>query len=915
MSIRYLESLMAPASMAVVGASSRVGSLGQRVWAQVRASAYQGKVWPVNPHHSVLDGVEVCPKVSRLPQAPDLALVCTPAATVADVVADLGALGCRAVVLHTPDLGVAQMRAVLVAARVHTLRILGPGRVTLLSPHIGLDAGGAGVPVAPGSLALVSQSDAPMPGLLDWASARGLGFSHVLSLGAEADIDVADMLDFLGGDARTRAVLLYVEQVDHSRKLLSAARAASRNKPVIVVKSGWSAVGRALVQAQRHGGAVGSDAVLDAAIARAGMLRVDSFQELFLAAETLSRQRDGPTEHLAVLTNCVSAAVMAADAADTHGVPLSPDAPNGHPVCLPPDAAPAQWVQALEALLALPRCAVLVVHAPTPQVDSVELARALAMVASGPSHRVLSCWQGAGKAEGARQAWRGAGLVAFDSPEEAVRAFALLRTHHLHQQELMQTPPACCASTVPVDKAGLRTLVDAALAAGREWLAPTEAMDFLQAAGLPVVPTRRVLPDIGEAQTAAALLGYPVALKVASSQVVRKSVVGGVRLNIGSAHELAGAVRAVLACMQTHCPEAEVEGLVVQRMVPATHAHELQVSTFVDPVFGPMLAVGHGGTAADVLADRALALPPLNSALAQAVVQRTRVSRLLTGYGAHPPADQAALTGVLLAVSQLLAEVPELAELDINPLLLGPGGAVVLDARVRLSGTCPAGAPHFAIKPYPQELVEEQDWHGQSIVLRPIRAEDEEQHLAFLRQMDPEDIRMRVFYRRRSIAHSELARLTQIDYSREMAFVATRPLPEGGEETLGVVRATTDPDNQSAEFGVLVRSDLKGGGLGRRLMRKLIAHLRARGTQQLVGTVLTENTGMLGLVRSLGFVDQDHPENPSDTDVRHIVLHLQAAASEATRTTRTARSGHAGGPSTPTSGRFHPIFSQETPAS
>lgn len=875
MSIRHLDALLNPRSVAVVGASPRVGSLGQRVWASVRAAGYQGALWPVNPHHASLDGVAVCPRVSRLAEAPDLALICTPAATVADVVADLGRLGCRAVVVHTPNLSAAHTQAVLLAARVHTVRILGPGGVTLLSPHMGLNAGNVSTQVLPGSLALVSQSDALMGGLLDWASAQGIGFSHALSLGSEADIDVADVLDFLGSDAQTRAVLLYVEQVGHARKLLSAARATSRNKPVIVLKAGRSVVGQALAHAAHHGGPLGSDAVLDAAIARAGMLRVGSFHELFLAAETLSRQRDGPIEGLAVLTNSVAAAVMAADTAEAQGVPLSPDTPNGHPVCLPPEAPLSRWVEALAALLQLPRCAVLVVHAPTPEVDSAELAGALAGIGAGMSQRVLGCWLGAGKAEAARQAWQAAGLPVFYSPEEAVRAFALLRTHHLHQQELMQTPPACCASAASVDPVRLRALVDAALAAGQEWLEPTEAMDFLQAAGLPVVPTRRVVPDIGEAQTAAALLGYPVALKVVSSQVVRKSAVGGVRLNIGSAHELAGACRAVLACMHTHCPEAEVQGLVVQRMVPATHAHELQVSTLVDPVFGPVVSVGHGGTAADVLADRALGLPPLNSALAQAMVQRTRVARLLTGYGGHPPADQTALTAVLLAVSQLLAEVPELAELDINPLLLGPDGAVVLDARVRLSGACPAGAQRFAIKPYPQELVEVQTWHDQAIVLRPIRAEDEAQHLEFLRQMDPEDIRMRVFYRRRSIAHAELARLTQIDYTREMAFIATRPLPAGGEETLGVVRASIDPDNHRAEFGVLVRSDLKGGGLGRRLMRKLIGHLRALGTHRLVGSVLTENTGMLGLVQALGFADDDHPDNPGDTDVRHIVLNLQ----------------------------------------
>lgn len=874
MSIRHLDALLTPGTVAVVGASPHEGSLGQRVWANARAAGFQGTLLPVNPHHAALDGVLVHPRVSRLTQVPDLALVCTPAPTVAGVVTELGHLGCRAVVVHTPGLSVAQTQAVLNAARVHTVRVLGPGCAGLLSPHIGLNAGTVTTAARAGSLALVSQSDALMESLLDWAGARGIGFSHALSLGVEADVDVADMLDFLGSDANTRAVLLYVEQVDQARKFMSAARAASRNKPVIVVKSGRSKAGGALASAAHHGGAVSSDAVLNAAIARAGMLRVHTLHELFLAAETLSRFRDGPIEQLAVLTNSVAAAVMAADAAEAQGVPLATDTPSGLPVCLAHGAPVAQWAEALGTLLALPQCAVLVVHAPTDGVCSATLARELVVCAEGASQRVLGCWQGSTKVAEARQVWREAGLPDFHTPEEAVRAFALLRTHRRHQQELMQTPPACAAALV-VDKARVRQLVDGALAAGQEWLGELDTMALLQAAGLPVVATRLVAPDIGEAQTAAALLGYPVALKVEATGVVSRSAVGGVRLNIGSAHELAGACRAVLARLQTHCPEAEVQGFVVQRMVPATHAHELLVGAFVDPVFGPVMSVGHGGTAADVLADRAWALPPLNSALAQALVQRTRVARLLAGYNGKPPADAQAVTRVLLAVSQLLAEVPELAELDINPLLLGPDGAVVLDARIRVSAKCQSGALRFAIKPYPQELVEEQTWRDQTIVLRPIRAEDEAQHLDFLRQMDPEDIRMRVFYRRRSIAHSELARLTQIDYTREMAFIATRPTPEDGEETLGVVRASIDPDNHHAEFGVLVRSDLKGGGLGRRLMRKLIGYLRAQGTCCLVGTVLTENSGMLGMVHSLGFVDSEHPEDPDDTDVRYIVLNLQ----------------------------------------
>jgi acetyltransferase len=356
-----------------------------------------------------------------------------------------------------------------------------------------------------------------------------------------------------------------------------------------------------------------------------------------------------------------------------------------------------------------------------------------------------------------------------------------------------------------------------------------------------------------------------------------------VRLNIGSADELREVCTDMLERVRALRPDAELQGFTVQPMVRKKHAHELIVGASLDPMFGPVILFGAGGTAAEVLGDSALALPPLNTPLALAQINSTRTVRLLQGYRNEPAADMNSIAQVLVAVSQLLAEVPELAELDINPLLANHEGALALDARVRLSAACPAGAAHFAIRPYPQELVETWDWshqgQHQTLTLRPIRPEDEAQHRAFLEQLDPEDIRMRVFYSRRSIEHSELARLTQIDYAREMAFIATRPRPDGSEETLGAVRATVDPDNETAEFGVIVRSDLKGSGLGHRLMRKMMEHLRARGTQRLVGTVLRINTGMLELAKALGFQERSDPSDQNDHQVRCVTLDLQSTAS------------------------------------
>ena len=887
MSIRNLDALFAPSSVAVFGASLRPSSVGGTVWRNLHGS-FPGRLYPVNPKHAELGGVLTYADVATLPEAPDLAVICTPAATVVALIRQLGARGTRAAIVVTAGLDKATKQAMLDAAKVHTLRILGPNCIGLLVPHLGLNASFAHIGALPGDLAFVSQSGALVTAMLDWAGSRGIGFSNFVSLGERADVDFGDMLDFLGSDPKTRAILLYIESVDESHKFMSAARAAARNKPVIVVKAGRSAAGQAAA-ASHTGALAGSDAVFDAAIARAGMLRVDTLHDLFLAAETLARFRDGPSGQLIVLTNGGGAGVMAADAAAAEGVPLAqldtamlarldavlpPNWSHANPVDIIGDAPAERYVAALEALSHDTESAVLFIHAPTAIVPSPEIAQALLPQVTALPRRVLGCWLGDAAVAQARQAFRSAGVPDFNTPEEAVRAFNFLRTFRLHQAELLETPPAHAAAR-PSDLPAIRAIVDAVLADGRELLTEPEAKALLGAAGLPVVPTRVVGASADEAQAAADTLGYPVVVKILSHAISHKSDVGGVRLNIGSASELREVCTSMLARVRELRPDADVQGFTVQPMVRLKHAHELIIGASVDSVFGPVILFGAGGTAVEVLADRALALPPLNMPLALAQIARTRIAKLLHGYRDEPAADIDAIAQVLVAVSQLLADVPQIAELDINPLLANHEAAVALDARVRISALKPAGAANFAIQPYPAGLSEAWDWNGQPVTLRPIRPEDEAQHRTFLEKLDPEDIRLRVFYSRRSIEHSELARLTQIDYAREMAFIATRHIEGNGEETLGTVRATVDPDNHTAEFGVIVRSDLKGSGLGHRLMEKMIAHLHARGTQRLVGTVLSINSGMLELAHHLGFQESHNPGDPNDPSTRLISLDLQ----------------------------------------
>ena len=889
MSIRNLDSLFDPASIAVFGASLRANSVGATVWRNLSDGSYPGTLFAINPRYTTLGSHAVYASVADLPAAPDLAVICTPPNSVAGLIDALGRRGTRAAVVVTAGMDRAQKQAMLDSARQHLLRILGPNCIGLLAPHKGINASFAHVNALPGDLAFVSQSGALVTAMLDWAQGRKIGFSHFVSLGEHADVDFGDMLDYLASDAKTRAILMYAESIESPRKFMSAARAAARNKPVIVVKAGRSPQGQ-LAAASHTGALAGSDLVFDAALSRAGMLRVNTLQELFLAAETLSRFRSNTSEALTILTNGGGAGVMAADAAAFADVPLAPlsaaslaqlDAvlpanwSRANPVDIIGDAPVARYEQALKVLQQDPASgALLFIHAPTAIVPSADIAAALAPLAVRAEHqpaRLMSCWLGDQAVAQARQTFQTAGIANYDTPEQAVRAFSMLLRYRHNQTELTQAPPALLPAQRP-DTDRIRATVQAALAAGRAMLTETEAKAVLQACGVAVVPTLQVAAEGAAAAAAAVSVGFPVVLKILSDDISHKSDVGGVALRLHDEAAVRSAADSMLARVRAARPEARLQGFTVQPMVQRRHAQELIVGSAIDPVFGPVILFGQGGTAVEVMADRAVALPPLNVPLARALVARTRVARLLKGWRDTPAVAEAALHGALIAVSQLLAEVPEIAELDINPLIVNFEGAVALDARIRISSSRPAGADNFAIRPYPAQLEEQVTWQGRQIGLRPIRPEDEAMQLAFYQSLDPEDIRMRVFYSRRSIERSELARLVQIDYAREMAFIAIAPDADGKLQTLGVVRAVTDPDNVQAEFGLIVRSNLKGSGLGLLLMQKMITYLRGQGTQRLVATVLDYNERMLGLARQLGFESED--KGSGETGVRDIRLAL-----------------------------------------
>jgi len=889
MSVRNLDALFRPSSIAVIGASRRAGSVGAVVARNLFAGGFDGPVMPVNPKARSIGSTLAYASVAELPVVPDLAVIATPPAAVPGLIADLGARGTRAAVVVTAGFGegdgqadgAALRQAMLDAARPHLLRVLGPNCLGLMVPHHGVNASFAHIAPLPGDIALVSQSGAIATVVLDWATHRGIGFSQVVSLGDMADVDFGDILDWLAADGRTRAILLYVEAITHARKFMSAARVAARTKPVVVIKGGRTEAA-ARAAASHTGALAGSDAVYDAAFRRAGMLRVFDLAELFDAVETLASRLHVDGDRLAIVTNGGGTGVLATEALGDAGgtmasltaetmarldAALPPTWSRGNPVDIIGDATGERYALALEAMLADPgKDAVLVMNCPTAVADPIEAAQAVVRSVEEKAKRdgrrppILTCWLGEGAAAAARRLFAEHRIPSYATPGQAARAFMHLVRYRRNQALLMETPPALPQDFAP-DPAAAKSVIAAALTEGRSMLTEPESKQVLEAYRIPVVRTRSVAADPDSAAEAAAGFLGPVALKILSPDITHKSDLGGVRLNLLGAEQVRVAAREMLATVGKAVPDARLLGFTVQEMARKPDAHELILGIGQDELFGPTILFGHGGTAVEVLRDSAVALPPLNTVLARDLMARTRVWRLLQGYRARPRADLDAVAFTLVKLSQLAADLSEVVELDINPLLADGDGVVALDARIHVRPPLPAGTPRFAIRPYPQHLVQQLALRdGRDFTLRPVRPEDEPAMRQMLQRSSAEDIRLRFFGPMR-LDHDFAARLTQIDYDREMALVAEAE--EGGRLVLlGTVRIVADPDNVAAEYGIMVRTDLKGQGLGYRLMTEIIAYARSRGLARICGEILRENVTMLRMAEELGFTREAVPDEP-----------------------------------------------------
>lgn len=876
MTIRNLDHLFHPGSVAVIGATDRPHSVGSIVMLNLMRGGFSGPVMPVNPKHDRIAGIPAFHDLSALPAIPDLAVVCTPAPTVPGLIEQLGALGTKAAIVLTAGLeahitgdGVNAQLAMLEAARPHLLRILGPNCIGLIIPGIRFNASFAGATALPGKIAFVSQSGALTTAVLDWAAENDIGFSKFISVGNSADIDFGDILDYLASDPDTRSILLYVESIKHARKFMSAARAAARNKPVIVVKAGRSAAG-ALAAASHTGAMAGSDIVFDAAIRRAGMLRVDTTQDLFSAIETLSRAKPLRGDKLIIMTNGGGPGVMAADALNLAGEELAAltdditheleaTLPSGwsraNPIDIIGDAPVERYRKTLSIVLdGHGSDSVLFMHAPTAIVPSEDIARECAPLVAASSRSVLGCWLGGQGVSAARRIFNRAGIPTYQTPEEAVQAFSYLLAYRRNQELLLETPPSLPVG-LAIDTAQVKAIVKRALADGRSLLGEAEAKSVLSAYDIPVVETH-VVSTIETAVARAGQIGFPVALKIFSPDITHKSDVGGVALHLESPDAVRTAAANMVSQASKLRPDARLAGFTIQAMINRPNAHELIVGMAEDTTFGPVILFGQGGVATQVINDRSVSLPPLNIALAEDLASRTRIFKLLQGYRNRQAADLPSLYRVMVRISQLIVDIPEVVELDINPLLLDETGAIALDARIRVAPASLRGSDRLAIRPYPRELEEIVEMAGLgdgTLLLRPILPSDIRSYQRFLESLDTEDIHNRFFCAVRQLAPSELARVTQIDYSREMILVAVGRGESDSETIAGEVRLMFDPDNQQAEIGIAVSSALKSKGLGSKLLSKAIRYCRERHTASMVGTVLTENVSMLGLAKKFGF--------------------------------------------------------------
>ncbi len=875
MGLHYLNRLFSPRSVAVFGASEKSQAVGTLVFRNLRQGGFKGEVYPINPAHKRIQGETAWGDLAALGKPVDLAVIATPARTVPDIMVQCGEHGVRGAVVMSAGFsesgagGRRLEREVLDIAREHNIQVIGPNCLGIMRPSAGLNATFSHNQALAGRVALVSQSGAICTAVLDWAADRGIGFSTVATLGDAADVGFGDVLDFLALDHETDSILLYIEGIRNARSFMSGLRSASRMKPVVVLKSGRFEEGSRA--ATSHTGAiVGGDDAFNAALERAGVVRAHTVTQLFSAVEILDSGIRVANDRLCIVTNGGGPGVMATDRAveiklrmatlsdDTRAAldaVLPASWSHGNPVDIIGDATPERYEAALRACIGDTDIdGILVMLTPQAMTDPLGAAQAVVNVARDTSKPILACWMGESQVAAGRRLLDEHDIPHFSAPESAVEAFACLARYRSNQEMLMQVPASVEARPAAPDVDGARLILQGVLAEGRRNLSTTESRAILAAFHIPSVSTI-LARGASEALVTAETLGFPVAMKISSPDIVHKSEVRGVRLNVGGANQVRSAYQELVDSARELRPNARIDGVTVERMVASRAERELMIGVLRDPVFGPVISFGSGGTAVEVHRDRAVALPPLNDFMARRTILQTRVARALASFRGLAEVNHDALVDAMLRVSEMVCELPEVVEMDINPLVANESGVVAVDARfvVDYPPTALRRYDHMAIHPYPNDLVRQvQLADGANVVVRPIRPEDAEMEQRFVRNLSRESRYMRFMQALSELTPTMLVRLTQIDYDREMAFIALAK-EDGRDEEIGVSRYAINPDGSSCEFALVVADAWQNRGLGALLMQTLISAARARGLDTIYGEVLAHNNNMLGLMQRLGF--------------------------------------------------------------
>ena len=888
----YLKKVFEPQSIAVVGASEDPDAVGTRVLQNIRDGGFNGDIYPVNPEYASIQGLHAYASISDIDHPIDLVVIAIPAAGVPAVITECGEHRVGAVIVLSAGFGEVGRRGqalqnqIVDTARTYDIPLVGPNCLGVIRPRVGMNATSARSGARAGHVALVAQSGAFCTALLDWADSRGYGFSAVASLGATADVGFGDVLDYLAVDPETRSILIYVEGISNARSFMSGLRVAARLKPVIVVKSGRSESGsRAAVS--HTGGKVGGDHVFDAAVQRAGAVRVMTVSQLFAAAQTLASGTRVEGPRLAIVTNGGGPGVMAADRAYDLQVPLAELSPetisklsevlpqhwsHSDPVDILGDADAARYRAATEIVLADAKVdALLVMLTPQAATDPLSCAEGVIAAAAEAHKPVLACWMGEKLVDESRRAFSAAGIPQFTSPEAAVDAFGYLACYRRNQIALLQAPEPLSRQRES-DVEGARLIIEHAMGERRFTLSNAESKAILKAFHIPTTPSINV-NSAAEALIAAEGVGLPVAMKINSPDIPHKSDIGGVRLNIREPRSVRTAFREMIDKVSVARPDARVSGVTIEPMLDRPHAREIMIGIAHDPVFGPVISFGAGGTAIEIFADSQVALPPLNEYLSKDLIRGTRASKFLKKFRNLPEADIRKLVDVLQRISEIACELPEIRELDINPLLVDEEGVIAVDARIVVAPpqTRTAHYGHMAIHPYPPEL--ETTWQlpdGTDVTLRPIRPEDAEIEQDFVENLSAESKYFRFMQSMDKLTPMMLARFTQIDYDREMALVAVIKEHTAEARILGVARYVSNPDKQSCEFALTVADEWQKKGIGRQLMHRLMAVARDRGIEIMEGEVLSNNSKMLRLCERLGF----HASRSEDPDVVSVRRHL-----------------------------------------